>query len=104
MKIESYFAYEEIDNWIEQYENNNRTIASVERIGYSDEGRDIKAVHVTNNSVPLSKKKIALIIIGRHGSELGTRVIGPSVLEWLTSKAAQETRDPHRPRWLIYLR
>jgi hypothetical protein len=93
MKIESYFTYEEIDNWIEQYENKNRKIASVERIGYSDEGRAIKAVHVTNNSVPISDKEIALIIIGRHGDELGTRVIGPSVLEWLASKAAQKTRD-----------
>ena len=67
MKIESYFSYEEIDNWIEQYENKNRTIASVERIGYSDEGRAIKAVHVTNNSVPIYDKEIVLIIIGRHG-------------------------------------
>ena len=93
MKIESYFAYEKINNWIEKYENNYRTIASVERIGYSDEGRDIKAVHVTNNSVPISDKEIALIIIGRHGDELGTRVVGPAVLEWLASEAAQKTRD-----------
>jgi uncharacterized protein YneR len=93
MKIESYFAYEEIDNWIEQYENDNGEIASVERIGHSNEGRAIKAVHVTNNSLPIYDKEIVLIIIGRHGDELGTRVIGPAVLEWLASKAAQETRD-----------
>ena len=93
MKIESYFTYEEIEKWIEQYENKNREIASVESIGYSDEGRAIKAVHVTNNAVPISDKEIVLIIIGRHGDELGTRVVGPSVLEWLASNAAKEIRD-----------
>jgi hypothetical protein len=43
--------------------------------------------------VPIGDKEIALIIIGRHGDELGTRVVGPSILDWLASEAAQKTRD-----------
>jgi hypothetical protein len=93
MKFSSLLSWKEIENWIEKYLHAHREIAWVETIGRSEEDRAIKAVHVTNNSVPMEQKEIALIIAGRHGDELGTRVVGPAVLEWLASNDAQAIRD-----------
>ena len=93
MGFSSFISYEEISNWVEQYVNSNKKIAYVEIIGQSNEGRDIKAIHVTNNALPIDDKEVALIIIGRHGDELGTRVVGPALLEWLASKEAKRTLD-----------
>lgn len=91
MRFDSFLSYEEIDTWIEQYAEKNKEIAYVEIIGQSNEGRDIKAIHVTNNALPGDDKEVALIIIGRHGDELGTRVVGPAVLDWLASEDARKT-------------
>jgi hypothetical protein len=93
MGFSSFLSYDEIENWIGNYIHCHREIAYIESIGQSDEGRAIKAVHVTNNSLPMDEKEIALIIVGRHGDEVGTRVVGPAVLEWLASRDAQEIRD-----------
>jgi hypothetical protein len=93
MEFSSFLSFEEIEKWIEQYIHDNREIASVETIGHSDEQRAIKAIHVTNNSLPMDEKEIALIIVGRHGDELGTRVVGPAVLEWLATNDAKAIRD-----------
>jgi hypothetical protein len=93
MKFSSFLSYDEIEDWIEHYLHDHREIAHVDSIGQSDERRPIKAVHVTNNSLPMDEKETALIILGRHGDEVGTRVVGPAVLEWLASRDAQEIRD-----------
>lgn len=93
MEFSSFISYEEIEKWIEQYVDNNKEIAYIEIIGQSNEGKDIKAVHVTDSTLPINEKEVALIIIGRHGDELGTRVVGPALLDWLASKDAKETID-----------
>lgn len=93
MKFKSYLSYEEVEDWIENYINTNKELAHAEIIGHSKEGRAIKAVHVTNNSLSMDEKEIAFVIVGRHGDEVGTRVVGPAVLEWLASHDAKEIRD-----------
>jgi len=93
MKFRSYLSYEEVEDWIENYINTHKEISYAEIIGHSDEGRAIRAIHVTARDLPLDEKEVALIIIGRHGDELGTRVIGPALLEWLSLKEAEETRN-----------
>jgi hypothetical protein len=93
MQFSSFISYEELTDWVEQFVTNNEEISQLEIIGQSNEGRDIRIVHVTNKALPINDKEIALIIIGRHGNELGTRVVGPTLLEWLTSKDARGILD-----------
>jgi hypothetical protein len=88
VEFRAFIPYEEIDHWVEEYVNHHE-IARAETIGQSNEGRDIKAIHVTDNGLPVDDKEVVLIVIGRHGDELGTRVIGPALLEWLASEEAK---------------
>jgi hypothetical protein len=67
-------------------------IARLESLGVSDEGRDVPAVIVSDPTVASDQKQMALIVCGRHGSELGSRVVGMGVLKWLASEAGAETR------------
>lgn len=93
MQFSSFMSYEEVSDWVEQFVGNNEGVAQVEVIGQSTEGREIRAVHVTNRVLPDNDKEVALIIIGRHGNEIGTRVVGPALLEWLAAKDASEILD-----------
>jgi hypothetical protein len=66
----------------------NDNVTWSETIGLSPEGREVRAIHVTNREIPIEQKEITLVICGRHGDELGTRVVGPFLLEWLSSAEA----------------
>ena len=68
-------------------------IARLEPLGASPEGRPVQAVLVTDPSVPDAEKQVLLVICGRHGSELGTRVVGGALLDWLATAAAAQTRQ-----------
>jgi hypothetical protein len=77
---------------LERLADKHSDVARVESLGVSAEGRDIKAVYVTDGSVPASEKEVAVVICGRHGQEFGTRVVGNALLEWLSSEEGAETR------------
>jgi hypothetical protein len=64
VEFRTFVPYEEIGHWIEEYVNHHE-IARAETIGQSNEGRDIKAIHVTNNGLPIDDKEVVLIVIGR---------------------------------------
>ena len=93
MQFDSFINYETLEDWVERFVSNHGKIARAEVIAESAEGRAIRAVHLTNAALPDNDKEVALIIIGRHGNEIGTRVVGPAVLEWLASDAAKEILD-----------
>jgi len=93
MEYGKIISYDEIDNRVGQFINKNKDIAYEEIIGKSDEGRDIKAIHITNKTIKIMEKEIVLIIFGRHGDEIGTRVVGLALLDWLASKDAKKIRD-----------
>ena len=93
MEFDSFIDYEPLEDWIEQFVSRHGEIARAEVIAKSTEGRAIRAVHLTNPGLPDNDKEVALIIIGRHGNEIGTRVVGPAVLEWLASDAAGKILD-----------
>jgi len=93
MKFDSFLNYEILEDWVEAYVSNHEEIARSEVIATSAEGRPIRAVHITNADLPDNDKETALVIVGRHGNEIGTRVVGPAVLEWLASDAAKEILD-----------
>lgn len=80
----------EIRDWVEQFVVRNQEIARIETIGRSKEGRDIRAVHLTDYACPANNKETVLIIMGRHGDELGTRTVGPGLLEWLSLQLSKE--------------
>ena len=83
---------EEIYRHSEQLVRRHREIARFEALGRSPEDREIWAVHVTDADVDDAEKQVAVVVCGRHGSELGTRVVGPATLDWLASPEARETR------------
>jgi hypothetical protein len=85
---------QEIYSWIDSYVRDNQNIADKISLGKSEDNKwDIPAVVVTNKSVPDNEKQNAVITLGRHGSEKGTRVVGPEILNYLASDDASETRD-----------
>ena len=88
MHFDDYPSYTRLRDLIESMVQQNNNLAWAETIGYSQEGREIRAIHITDRKTPIEKKEIALVICGRHGDELGTRVVGPFLLEWLCSEKA----------------
>ncbi len=83
-------TWQEIRDRVERFAQKNSDIARIETIGHTEEGKEIRAVLVTSAAHPDQNKEIVLIVIGRHGDELGTRTVGLHLLEWL---AAPEARD-----------
>ena len=90
MPFDSFIDYEALENWIDRFLDVHETIARAEVLAETVEGRPIGAVHLTDPGVSENDKEVALIVIGRHGNEIGTRVVGPAVFEWPASAAAQE--------------
>jgi len=90
MQFDTFLDYESLEDRVDRFAGSHGNIARVETIAESMEGRPVRAVHITHPDVPDNDKEVALIIIGRHGNEIGTRVVGPAVFEWLASEAAGE--------------
>ena len=84
----------EIYKWIDRYVVDHSEIAEKIIIGKSEDHIwDIPAIIVTNKSVPIEKKQIAIISLARHGNERGTRVVGPEILNYLASNEAATIRN-----------
>jgi hypothetical protein len=88
MDFDSFPSYEELYELLESMVVKNRDLAWFETIGLSLEGRKIRAINVSNKDIPIENKEIVLIVCGRHGDEIGTRVVGLFLLEWLLSGEA----------------
>jgi hypothetical protein len=84
---------QEIYRWLDDLVAENREIAYIKKIGTSPDHWDIPAVFVTNKGIPDDDKQIAVVTLGRHGQELGTRVVGPQILNYLVSDDAKQVRD-----------
>ena len=84
----------EVYAWTKAYVEENREIADIIDLGPSEDGRwKIPAVVVTNKSVPAHEKQNAVLTMGRHGKERGTRIVVPEILNYLTTEDAAEIRD-----------
>ena len=92
MVLDTFLPFEEVHQIVDRFVADHSAIARGETLGLSEEGREIKVVFVTDPDIPECEKQVAFVICGRHGQELGTRVIGPTVLDWLASDAGAETR------------
>ncbi|MCK4298820.1 MAG: hypothetical protein KAX80_04770, partial [Planctomycetes bacterium] len=92
MASHDFPSLEDIYSACEEFVTKHAPLARLETLGSSPEGRPVQAVFVTEPSVPPSEKEVALFVCGRHGNELGTRVVGLALLEWLASEAGAETR------------
>jgi len=93
---EKFPSFEQIGARVAEFVRRNPGIARMEPLGLSEEGRPVQAVEVTDPDVAAADKQVALVICGRHGGELGTRVVGTAVLEWLASEAGARTRREQR--------
>ena len=83
----------EVYGWLDGFVEENQGIASKKVLGKSPDHRDIPAIFVTNKEVPDDNKQIAVVTSARHGQELGTRVVGPAILNFLTSDEAKVIRE-----------
>jgi len=82
----------EVYQWLDDWVAKNKGIARKEVIGKSADHWDIPAVFITDEEVSNVDKQIAVITLGRHGQELGTRVVGPEIIHYLCSSDAEEIR------------
>jgi hypothetical protein len=82
----------EIYQWLDDWVVKNKGIARKEIIGKSPDQWDIPAIFITDENVPNDDKQIAVITLGRHGQELGTRVVGPEIIHHLCRNDAEEIR------------
>ena len=83
----------DVYKWVDDFVLNNNSIAHQKIIGKSIDNLDIPAVFITNRELSNEDKQIAIITLARHGQELGARVVGPAVLNFLASNAASEIRN-----------
>ena len=82
----------EVYQWLDDWMANNKGMVRKEIIGKSSNNWDIPAIFITNEAIPNADKQIAVITLGRHGQEIGTRVVGPEIIRYLCSKGAEEIR------------
>jgi len=82
----------EIYQWLDAWVAKHRGLAQKKVIGKSPDHWDIPAIFITNGALPDEDKQIAVITLGRHGQELGTRVVGPEIIRYLCSSDAEEIR------------
>jgi hypothetical protein len=82
----------EIYQWLDDWVAKNKGMVRKEVIGRSPDHWDIPAFFITNENAPNDDKQIAVITLGRHGQELGARVVGPEIIRYLCSSEADEIR------------
>ena len=93
MSSSGYPSLDDIYRDTKTFAARHSRIARLEPLGASPEGREVPAVLVTDPDVPHAEKQVALVVCGRHGSELGTRVVGGALLDWLATDEATPTRQ-----------
>lgn len=91
MEFHHFPTLEEIYDFIDRYVKEKHDLSNCEVMGLSENGNEIKAVHISNQDVPLQEKEVLMVVCGRHGNEFGTRVVGPALLEWLITDEGRET-------------
>ncbi|MCK4301090.1 MAG: hypothetical protein KAX80_16240, partial [Planctomycetes bacterium] len=96
MNTASFPTFEEVCSAVDGFASQHSRLASVQTLGLSPEGLPVRAVSVTGPGGSPSEKEVALVVCGRHGNELGTRVVGLALLRWLVSEAGALTRDRQR--------
>ena len=84
-------SFEQIHRHVAEFVERHPAICRMECLGRSPEGREVLGVEVTDPAVRPEDKHLAMVVCGRHGVELGTRVVGTALLAWLASPAAAET-------------
>jgi len=82
----------EIYQWFDDWVAKNKAMVHKKVIGKSPDHWDIPAIFITNEDIPNDDKEIAVITLGRHGQEFGTRAVGPEIISYLCSKEAEEIR------------
>ncbi|RLB82051.1 MAG: hypothetical protein DRH24_08410 [Deltaproteobacteria bacterium] len=83
----------EVYEWVDEFVNKNSLTTDKKIIGKSPANQDIPAIFVTNKDNPIEDKQIAVVTLARHGQELGARVVGPEILNYLVSDEAKGIRD-----------
>jgi len=83
----------EVYNWLDDYVDKNRQFVEKKVIGKSQNKLDIPAIFITNKNIPDKNKQHAVITLARHGQEIGARVVGPEILNYLASEEAKTIRD-----------
>src|SRR4030042_2405260 len=73
----------EIYQWLDDWVRKNKAVARKQIIGRFPDHWDIPAIFITKEASPNEEKNIAVVTLGRHGQELGTRVGGPEIIRYL---------------------
>jgi len=89
----SFPTLERIYSALDEFASTRSRTTRLETLGSSSEGRPVRAAFVTDPGSSLSEKEVAVVVCGRHGNELGTRVVGLALLRWLASEEGGPTRQ-----------
>ena len=85
----SYPSWPELRDRVEQFAEKNSPIAHIETIGRTIEGRDVRAVMVTDKGNALENKAIVLVVMGvGTGMNWAPALVALRLLEWLSSGQA----------------
>ncbi len=87
-----YPSLEDVYARVDAFVADHPDLARCEDLGRSPEGREVRAVYVSDPTTSDRDKSVALIVCGRHGNEAGTRVVGTALLDWLASPTGNATR------------
>lgn len=96
MSASSFPELDDIVQRVQRFAAGHREISRLVSLGTSHEGREIAAVEVTDPTIAAEEKECAVVLCGRHGNELGTRVVGTALLWWLASEDAAQVRSCQR--------
>jgi len=79
--------------WLDNYVFENESIAYKKYLSKPSDVCKVPAIFITNRKISDIDKQIALITLGRHGQELGTRVVGAKIMQYLASDEANIIRN-----------
>jgi len=82
----------DVDAHVKKVAKKHPQIVKLRRVINSVEGRPIWSATVTDPKVSGVDKQHALVIGGQHGNEESGRAVALATLDWLTTKAAADTR------------
>ncbi|HUV38078.1 MAG TPA: M14 family zinc carboxypeptidase [Planctomycetota bacterium] len=82
----------DVDRHVRRVAKAHPDLVKVKRVIRSVQGRPIWAVTVTDPKVSSVDKQHALVVGGQHGNEESGRAVALALIDWLTTKAAAETR------------
>ncbi len=96
LKLNTYYKYAELTQYLKDVEENYPELASLESIGKSWEGRDIWAMTLTNTATGCPSDKAAIYVDGNiHAGEVTAAMVALATIDRLVSQFGYDEEVTH---------